>query len=126
MRLPLDAPPPPCAGKHALFDSRDITDHITAKELCGTCPLATYSACLTILDAVTNTSHSLEGGRPEGTWAGRFVGKKSGERPPSQCGTESGFKRHQRAEEIACDECRNAATDASRKRARRARERGAA
>ncbi len=115
--------PTPCAGKWELFDSRNLADHIEAATMCRTCPA--QLACADNLLTVQRSDKAL-GGSPEGTWAGQLMGGRFSDRAPSQCGTESGFKRHRRAGEVACDECRNAATDASRIRARRARQRKAA
>lgn len=62
---------PPCAGHHAIFDSRAPEDHAKAKTLCRECPI--LAACLTNLEAVKRAPKHL-GGSPEGTWAGQLVG----------------------------------------------------
>lgn len=116
--------PTPCAGKWELFDSREMSDHFEAAMLCRTCPA--QLACADNLLDVQRADKAL-GGSPEGTWAGQLMGGRSGVRPPSQCGTESGYRRHHRAREIPCEDCKNASTDASRARAqKRKRERDAA
>jgi hypothetical protein len=59
----------PCAGKHVLFDSTDISDHLTAARICAACPLInTCRQRLTELQA-----NAPFYGHPEGTWAGLLL-----------------------------------------------------
>lgn len=62
----------PCYGKHKLFESTNKADHLKAKELCKTCPVAAFAACERLLeDEQKSRQH---GAGPMGTWAGKLVG----------------------------------------------------
>ena len=62
--------PPPCHGRHDLFDATDLTSHRRARELCGVCPL--IDACRTNLRE-TQRTQIIAGYGPEGTWAGVLI-----------------------------------------------------
>lgn len=110
--------PPPCAGKHELFDSREKEDHLEAKKLCDTCPV--FAACWDNLQAVRNAPAQF-GGSPEGTWAGQRFGSSRWTASLKPCGSETAYKRHKRHGEDPCDPCKRAHADGEKARAARRR-----
>lgn len=103
----------PCVGRSELFDSRDLNDHQEAKQLCRTCPIILECAGL-LRDALAAVTDRHNGG-PQGTWAGRFVGRPE-TRVHAECGTDSGYYRHNRNGEKACEPCLKARRDAEHQR----------
>lgn len=114
-----------CVGMHWLFESTDIRDHEVAKRICDTCPAITACKALLqdVLEQTRGTSHC--GGGPQGTWAGELVGGRGPLPPvprrPAACGTDSGYFRHRRSDEEACDPCKaaHAAVDKAARRRQR-------
>lgn len=108
-----------CVGKWSLFDSRNLNDHLEARELCKTCPV--QLACAGLLHEVMHESSGGATGMPQGTWAGRLLSENH-VRSVARCGTESGYTRHRRRDEDACADCTEArrVAEARRSRARKA------
>jgi hypothetical protein len=90
----------------------DLATVRVAKEICAACPVRV--ACLTSALAAEGTGW---GGR-YGIWGGLTPEERQELARPvrrvSRCGTRSGYRRHLRDGEPACDACR----DANRKKAR--------
>ncbi len=65
-----------CAGQWWLFDSTDLRDHAEARNLCASCPV--LRSCAGLLRDVQETTAGLRGsgGGPQGTWAGKLLGRK--------------------------------------------------
>lgn len=62
---------PPCAGMSWLFDSRQVSDHLIARNYCRECPL--LDEChQAFLNARRNADAVNRYSGPEGTWAGRL------------------------------------------------------
>ncbi|ROR91734.1 WhiB family transcriptional regulator [Nocardioides aurantiacus] len=114
MKTPENSPPPPCAGQHELFDSREEEDHLQARALCNGCHV--FAACWDNFQAVRNAPSHL-GGAPEGTWAGMLIGTAKLPSKLAPCGTESAYQRHRYNREDACEDCLQAHRDIVRQRA---------
>lgn len=56
----------PCYGLHDLFDSTDLSDHVSARALCMTCPF--IEACKKNTEACKTMDRAAES--LDGTWAG--------------------------------------------------------
>jgi len=92
-----------CRGATDLFfaERGDSVAIREAKRICTTCPVS--ELC-------------LEYGEMEqyGIWGGLAVRERRAlrttERPPAECGTDSGYYRHRRRNEDACDACKAAHT----------------
>lgn len=112
-----------CAGVDpTLFYPDGNNPHATREGLavCARCPVR--EACL---------EWALRNGERHGTWGGKSENQRkrlirslrdSGAlptRPPVRCGTTGGYERHYRLGETACDECRQAKTEAARAYRRR-------
>lgn len=93
----------------------------TVKAICNACPVQHQCA-----------EHAIKEGEPFGIWGGltererRIARRRRGlpnlsrrhlhiavsefrnGKPPAECGTPSGYERHRRARERACDECKAA------------------
>ena len=115
---------PPCASNPRLFTSVDPDAHAEAKAICATCPVIDW--CKGELKKARDAAGKDHTLRPEGTWAGRLIGRCSPEtgrvvkdRPP--CGTPRGYRYHLRHDEDVCDPCRTAQREKSRKEAARRR-----
>lgn len=105
---------PACAAMPELFESERIADHRQAKTYCERCPIISW--CRSQLDVALSDFHWKMG--PRGTWAGHYVSKQGIDVFPrmqkavvAQCGTPSGYKRHLRAKEETCDDCRRAVNE---------------
>ena len=104
-----------CRGLPLLFESTDRRDHEVAKTYCERCPAA--AACLALLREVQAASAGCRnsGGGPQGTWAGKLIGK-TGKEPrdtrrkplPREHGTDRGYHQHRHLREAACAECKAA------------------
>lgn len=94
-----------CVGSHDLFDSTDPRDHVQARELCQECPAR--MACDGLLRQVqSDTSTISGGGKPTGTWAGRYIDATGKERIVQEIhGTPYGYERHRYNGEAACEPC---------------------
>jgi len=103
----------PCVGRSELFDSRKDADHAEAKRLCQTCPA--ILECAALLRAAQEAATGGFDGGPQGTWAGRFVGKPE-TRKHAVCGTDSGYYQHHRRGEPACEPCLGARRAAEARR----------
>ena len=68
------APPgtPACLGRSYLFDSIRHADGREAVAICRTCPVLDW--CKDHARRVRVATYDSNGGRPVGTWAGRFNG----------------------------------------------------
>ncbi len=92
---------------------RTVRHHQTeAKRICFTCP--SLDPCL---------DYALDNNIKEGVWGGlnederrRMARGRRKEPPTAKCGTRSGYGKHLRAGEAACDDCRAANADYSRRR----------
>jgi hypothetical protein len=67
---------PPCHGMSWLFDSREVSDHLIARNYCRECPLLdecrqAFLTARRLASAVNRHSG------PEGTWAGRLYNAAS-------------------------------------------------
>lgn len=103
----------PCVGKSELFDSRDLNDHHEAKRLCRSCPV--INECAQLLAAAREAATGGPDCGPQGTWAGKFVGRPETSRR-AECGTDSGYYRHNRNGEAACEDCLRARREAEHRR----------
>ncbi len=107
--------PPPCMGKHTLFDSRLRADHLKAKQLCDTCSV--FAACWDNLQTVLRADKAV-GGSPEGTWAGRlFAETRMAGSEVSDHGADAAYRRHRYIDEDPCEDCKKAHAEANRKKA---------
>lgn len=91
-----------------------------AKTICGACPLR--AACLA---AATDDDDGIWGGLTRYERRTGIVRPRPKPRDPATCGTTAGYRRHRRAGEATCDDCREAQRLASR-RSRAKRAKGAA
>lgn len=111
-----------CAGMdpdeiEAVFFPHPNDNANEAKAICRVCPVA--SECLT---------YAIETGQEFGVWGAmteqerrlKFRLKRPSGLPAARCGTESGYRRHLRAKEQTCEQCKTA-----NNLARRAREEAA-
>lgn len=65
---------PLCAGMFSLlFDSPRVDDHMVAKQLCKKCPV--ILECRALLRDVQADSTGGPAGGPQGTWAGKLIGR---------------------------------------------------
>lgn len=105
-----EKPRPPCAGRWDVYESlmepgTDPESLEAAQNMCATCLLRTPATAKACLDAARGQRwRQLVLGRP----VEKPVTKRR--RPVAKCGTESGYARHKRNKETACDECKAANT----------------
>lgn len=120
---PTDVAEAACLGQSELFDSRNREDHLKAKALCNSCPIALQ--CVAHLQDVLASPKS-EGGTPEGTWAGKLMGRPDKPTERAKCGTEQGYHQHRHYDEMACQPCLDARAVRQRARAKARKEKTAA
>lgn len=101
-----------CRGEPpATFYDHELDRHVRARELCAGCPVR--DDCLD--DVMTTEVEPRFGFRAGMTATARTrEARRRGWNKRAQCGTDSGYFRHRRAGEPACDECLAAHAAAAR------------
>ena len=104
---------PRCDGVDPnLFASTEMADHLQARTYCDACPAVDW--CLE--EYRDQKKRAMPGQGPVGTWGGRLYYKTG-----AACGTDSGYYRHRRQGEPACEPCRQAHNATNQRRAEASR-----